>query len=96
MPGLYKGDLFQAYKLLKQLRDNGQLTLRYNVYLPGFGVTDPQKMHDILVNSGIQPNEGDEWVRVAGVKLAVDGGFEGGHMTRPYVGSYGQGVRSTG
>jgi predicted amidohydrolase YtcJ len=30
-------------------------------------------------------------VRIGGVKLLVDGGFEGGHMSQPYAGEYGKG-----
>ena len=41
VPGSYRGDMFSDYKLLKQLRDEKRLTLRYSVLLPGFGVTDP-------------------------------------------------------
>jgi len=37
-----------------------------------------------LLESGIEMAEGDEWLRVGGVKLGVDGGFEGGLMREPY------------
>ena len=30
-------------------------------------------------------------MRIGGVKLLVDGGFEGGHMTKPFAGEYGKG-----
>ena len=36
-------------------------------------------------------DEGDEWLRVGGVKLGVDGGFEGGWMREPYAGPFGRG-----
>ena len=35
--------------------------------------------------------EGDEWLRVGGVKLGVDGGFEGGFMREPYEEPWGEG-----
>ena len=91
IPGSYKGQLFEDYQLLKQARDSGQLTLRYTVYLPGFGVGDPARIREMITNSGVKPDEGDEWVRIDGVKLGVDGGFEGGHMTKLYAEPYGQG-----
>ena len=91
IPGSYKGNLFQDYKLLKQMRDAGQLSLRYTIYLPGFATADPAKIREMIVDSGLSQDEGDEWVRIGGVKLLVDGGFEGGHMTRPYAEPYGKG-----
>ena len=38
--------------------------------------------------SQVKPDEGDEWLRIGGVKLAVDGGFEGGWMTQRYAKPY--------
>ena len=35
--------------------------------------------------------EGDDWLRVSGIKLAVDGGFEGGLMREPYEKPYDEG-----
>jgi predicted amidohydrolase YtcJ len=96
IPGAYKGNLFEDYKLLKEMRDKGQLTLRYTVYLPGFGTGDPAKIHDMIVNSGLKQDEGDEWVRVGGMKLLIDGGFEGGHMREPYEEPFGKGGTFTG
>jgi predicted amidohydrolase YtcJ len=91
IPGSYKGNLFQDYKLLKQLRDARQLALRYTVYLPGFAITDPVKIREMIADSGLSQDEGDDWVRIGGVKLLVDGGFEGGHMTKPYAEPHGKG-----
>src|SRR5258708_21749342 len=72
-------------------RKAGVLTLRYNVYLPGSGVREIGRMREILARSPLKQDEGDEWVRIGGVKLLVDGGFEGGHMTKPFVGELGRG-----
>jgi predicted amidohydrolase YtcJ len=96
IPGAYKGNLFDDVKLLKEMRDKGELTLRYTVYLPGFGTSDPQKIHEMIVGSGLKQDEGDEWVRIGGVKLLIDGGFEGGHMREPYEEPYGKGGTFTG
>ncbi len=52
---------------------------------------DVQSMRDILARSPLKQDEGDEWVRLGGVKLGVDGGFEGGFMTQPFVGAMGRG-----
>lgn len=65
------------YRQLQQLRDTDRTTVRYSVLFRGV----PQAT---LAQEGIRQSEGDERVRVWGIKMAVDGGFEGGHMTRPY------------
>jgi predicted amidohydrolase YtcJ len=96
IPGAYKGNLFEDLKLLKAMRDRGELTLRYTVYLPGFGTGDPAKIRDMIVSSGLKQDEGDDWVRVGGMKLLIDGGFEGGHMREPYEEPYGKGGTFTG
>ena len=96
IPGAYKGDLFADYKLLKEARDKGELTLRYIVYLPGFGTRDPANIRDMIENSGLKQDEGDDWLRIGGMKLLVDGGFEGGHMSAPYAEPYGKGGKFSG
>jgi predicted amidohydrolase YtcJ len=81
IPGSYRGDLFQALDAMLDARRDRALTLRLNVYLPGIGVREVERMREILARSPLKQDEGDEWVRIGGVKLLVDGGFEGGHMT---------------
>ena len=96
IPGSYRGNLFEDYKLFGQLRDEGKLTIRATMYLPGFGTRDPAKIHDMIVNSGLKQDGGDDWLRIGGMKLLVDGGFEGGHMSKPYLEPYGKGGKYTG
>jgi predicted amidohydrolase YtcJ len=91
IPGSYKGEFFQALDAILAARRAGQLTLRYTIYLPGFGTRDPGRMRDLIARSPLKQDEGDEWVRMGGVKLLVDGGFEGGHMSAPFAGEYGKG-----
>ncbi|MGB6437530.1 MAG: amidohydrolase family protein, partial [Bradyrhizobium sp.] len=38
IPGAYKGDMIQAYHLMKQAEAEGKLTLRWTVYMPGFSL----------------------------------------------------------
>jgi predicted amidohydrolase YtcJ len=90
VPGSYKGEFFQALDAILAARRAGLLTLRYNVYLPGFGVRDPARIREIIAKSPLRQDEGDEWVRIGGIKLLVDGGFEGGHMSKPFAGEYGK------
>ncbi len=77
-PGISIAD----YAMLKEMQRGGRLSIRINALLrPGIGPggIDPQ-----LAASAIKPNEGDEWLRIGGIKLAVDGGFEGGLMRDAY------------
>jgi hypothetical protein len=48
-------------------------------------------MRTAIAASGISPDEGDEWVRIGGMKLGVDGGFEGGWMRQLYAEPWGEG-----
>jgi len=91
IPGSYKGEFFQALGAILAARRQGALTLRYHIYLPGSGVRDPARIRDIIAKSPLKQDEGDEWLRIGGIKLLVDGGFEGGHMSEPFAGEYGKG-----
>jgi predicted amidohydrolase YtcJ len=86
IPGSYKGEFFQALDAILTARREGALSLRYNIYLPGSGVRDPARIREIIEKSPLKQDEGDEWVRIGGIKLLVDGGFEGGHMSEPFAG----------
>jgi predicted amidohydrolase YtcJ len=90
VPGSYRGNIYTDYKMMKQLRDSGQLTVRYSVLInvPG---NDLEQFKAKVAADGIKPGEGDAWVRLWGVKSIVDGGFEGGNMTQPYQEPYGKG-----
>lgn len=77
-PGISIAD----YRMLQEMQKRGQLTIRINALLrPAIGASgvDPA-----LAASGIKQNEGDEQLRIGGIKLAVDGGFEGGLMRDLY------------
>ena len=91
IPGSYKGEFFQALDAILAARRDGALSLRYNIYLPGSSVRDPARIREIIEKSPLKQDEGDEWVRIGGIKLLVDGGFEGGHMSEPFAGEYGKG-----
>ena len=90
VPGSYKGEFSQALGAILEARKTGQLSLRYTIYLPGFGVRQPDRIRDIIAKSPLKQDEGDEWVRIGGIKLLVDGGFEGGLMSKPFAGAYGK------
>ena len=89
------GEFFHTLGLVLDARKRDLLTLRFNVYLPaaraGTRLRDPAAVREMLARSPLKQDEGDDWVRIGGVKLGVDGGFEGGFMTQPFVGAMGRG-----
>jgi predicted amidohydrolase YtcJ len=96
IPGSYKGDMIAAYHLMKQAEAEGKLTLRWTVYMPGFSLRSAEAARKAIDAWGTHQGEGDDWLKVDGVKLMVDGGFEGGHLSKPYLEPYGQGGKFTG
>ncbi len=94
--GSYKGDMLRALQLWKQAAAGNSLTLRYTVYMPGFEFRTPQQVDQAIARWGVRQDEGDDFVRIGGIKLIVDGGFEGGHISRPYQEPYGRGGTYTG
>ena len=96
IPGAYKGNLLDAYRLMKQAEGEGKLTLRFTVYMPGFALRSAEAARTAIESWGVTQGEGSDWVKVDGVKLLVDGGFEGGHLSRPYREPYGKGGTFTG
>jgi predicted amidohydrolase YtcJ len=92
IPGLYlKGNIFEAYRLIKQAHASGDLSLRYTIYLPGFSFRSAEMVRKAIEGWPVRQDEGDDWARIGGVKLGVDGGFEGGHMSEPYAEPFGKG-----
>jgi predicted amidohydrolase YtcJ len=78
----HPGISIAEYRMLQEMQKRGLLTIRINALLrPAIRAdgVDPA-----LAASGIKQNEGDETLRIGGIKLAVDGGFEGGLMRDLY------------
>ena len=85
----YAGASPAVYEQLRELQRRGELTVRASVL---FRVpSQPERVDEILSGWSVGPDDGDYWVRVSGIKLGVDGGFEGGWMTEPYEEPWGDG-----
>src|SRR4029450_12248752 len=65
------------------------LTIRVS-QLMRVGADDAAKMRAAVAALNVKPGEGNEWVRVGGMKLGVDGGVEGGWMREPYAEPWGE------
>lgn len=81
----------ERYRLLQEARRRGGLTMRLNVLLRPDVRSAPDDVLATVDGWGIVQDEGDDWLRVGGVKLGVDGGFEGGWMREPYAAPFDQG-----
>jgi predicted amidohydrolase YtcJ len=91
----YPGASIDQYRLLQDMQRRGLLTIRVN-QLMRVGADSAEKMRDAVAALQVKPDEGDEWLRVGGMKLGVDGGFEGGWMRQPYAEPWGEGGTFTG
>ncbi len=78
----HPGVSVEEYRLLQEMQRRGVLKMRVHALLRPGG--NAQAVGRALDESRIKPDEGDEWLRVSGIKLAVDGGFEGGLMRDLY------------
>ncbi|WP_439533590.1 amidohydrolase [Polymorphobacter sp.] len=89
--GSYKTGSAEAWKLFQQVKDQGALSVRYNVFLrTNADPSDAEAYVRTLEAPGLKQGQGDEWIRIGGIKMGVDGGFEGGHMTDAYLEPFGQ------
>ncbi len=98
IPGSFQfgPDVIGPYRMFQQLRKDGRLTMRVNYLMRIFDFSSLDKVRATIDSWNVKPDEGDEWLRVGGVKTLVDGGFEGGHMREPYVEPYGRGGKFKG
>jgi predicted amidohydrolase YtcJ len=85
----YPGASVEQYRLLQQMEQRGLLTIRVNQLLR-LGAGSAAAMREAIAASHVKPDEGDDWLRIGGMKLGVDGGFEGGWMREPYAEPWGE------
>lgn len=91
----YPGASVEQYRLLQEMERRGVLTIRVN-QLMRYGSETAEAMRAAIAAANIKPDEGDEWLRVGGMKMGVDGGFEGGWMRQPYAEPWGEGGTFSG
>jgi len=89
----YPGASLEHYRLLRELEVRGRLTLRVNHLFRLDATLEAEKIREEVSRweaAAGEPGENDDWLKVGGVKLGVDGGFEGGLMRSPYVEPWGK------
>ena len=90
IPGSYKGEFFQALDAILAARKAGAAHIALHRLSAGLRRPRSRAHPRDIAKSPLKQDEGDEWVRIGGIKLLVDGGFEGGHMSKPFAGEYGK------
>jgi predicted amidohydrolase YtcJ len=93
IPGSFQfgTDVIGPYRMFQQLEREGRLTMRVNYLMRIYDFSSVEKVKATIASWHVRPDEGDEWLRIGGMKTLVDGGFEGGHMRDPYAEPYGRG-----
>ncbi len=91
----YPGASIEQYRALQELEKKGLLTIRVNQLLRP-PATDAATMAKMIASYNVKPDEGNEWLRLSGVKQSIDGGFEGGWMTELYAKPYDEGGKYYG
>ena len=89
----YPGSSPLQYSALQQLKETEGLNIRVEFLLRA--PRSPQSLAQIM-NEWPAPGAGDAWLKIGGVKLGVDGGFEGGLMREPYEEPWGEGGAFSG
>jgi hypothetical protein len=92
----YAGSSLEHYRLLEELKRRGLLTMRVVFLFRPDRAASVEALPAIVKSWNVTPDAGDEWLRVGGVKLMVDGGFEGGLMREPYAEPHGDGGKYRG
>ena len=85
----HPGSSIEQFRLLEELKRRGLLTMRVT-FLMRMRARTADEVDAAIDGWGLEPQAGDEWLRLGGIKLGVDGGFEGGLMREPYEEPWGQ------
>lgn len=98
IPGsfIFGSDPIETWNMLRELKAKNQLSVRVNYLLRILDYSSVERVRETLAKWAIKPDEGDEWLRIGGMKTGVDGGFEGGHMHDAYEEPHGKGGKFKG
>jgi hypothetical protein len=80
----------ELFNALTELKTRGELPLRVSALVRITPAVEPNEIEQTIESWGLDPDEDDDWLEIAGVKLGVDGGFEGGWMRDPYEEPWGE------
>lgn len=86
-PGASIADMHDYHALAK----SGGMTARTSVLIRWDRKTSAADFRKQLETWPVKSGFGDKWLRLDGIKLGVDGGYEGGWMTKPYAEPHGHG-----
>lgn len=86
-PGASIEDMHDYQELAKR----GQMTARTSVLIRWDRKSSADDFRKQLETWPVKSGFGDKWLRLDGIKLGVDGGYEGGWMTAPYAEPHGHG-----
>lgn len=92
----HPGGSIEDYRMRREMAKRGVLSMRVTQLLGVDRGGDPASIEQAVKSWGIGPDDGDALLRVGGIKLGVDGGFEGGFMRQPYEEPYGEGGKFRG
>lgn len=87
----HPGGSIDEYRMRQEMARRGVLSMRVTQLLNVDRGGDPAAIEQTIGSWGVPPDDGDPRLRLGGIKLAVDGGFEGGFMREPYQEPYGEG-----
>jgi predicted amidohydrolase YtcJ len=87
----HPGGSIEDYRLRKEMARRGVLSMRVTQLLNIDRGSAPESLGSTMASWGVAPDDGNALIRLGGIKLAVDGGFEGGLMREPYAEPYGEG-----
>ena len=79
----------EQFTMLRRLADEDRLTLRVEFLFRVRGMP-PEEVAGVVESWGVGPDFRSGFLSVGGVKLGVDGGFEGGWMREPYEEPWGR------